>query len=218
MGKEINLLKKYPKSKRDTDQRLINKSKEIINIAKKFGKEYFDGERIYGYGGYNYNSKYWESVVEDFINYYNLNENSRILDIGSGKGFMMYEFVKKIPNIYIRGLEISEYAILNSKKEVKEFQILGNAKKLPFENNSFDLAISIVTLHNLKKNDCALALQEISRVSKNSFITVDAYSNDVEKRQMMNWNLTAETIMHVEDWKIFFDKNSYNGDYYWFKP
>ena len=218
MGKEINLLKKYPKSKRDPDQRSINKSKEIINIAKKFGKEYFDGERIYGYGGYNYNSKYWESVVEDFINYYNLNENSRILDIGSGKGFMMYEFVKKIPNIYIRGLEISEYAILNSKKEVKEFQILGNAKKLPFENNSFDLAISIVTLHNLKKNDCALALQEISRVSKNSFITVDAYSNDVEKRQMMNWNLTAETIMHVEDWKIFFDKNSYNGDYYWFKP
>ena len=218
MGKEINLLKKYPKSKRDPDQRSINKSKEIINIAKKFGKEYFDGERIYGYGGYNYNAKYWESVVEDFINYYNLNENSRILDIGSGKGFMMYEFVKKIPNIYIRGLEISEYAILNSKKEVKEFQILGNAKKLPFENNSFDLAISIVTLHNLKKNDCALALQEISRVSKNCFITVDAYSNDVEKMQMMNWNLTAETIMHVEDWKIFFNKNSYNGDYYWFKP
>ena len=121
-------------------------------------------------------------MVEDFINYYNLNENSRILDIGSGKGFMMYEFVKKIPNIYIRGLEISEYAILNSKEEVKNFQILGNAKKLPFEDKSFDLAISIVTLHNLKKNDCALALKEISRVSKNSFITLDAYSNNEEKK------------------------------------
>ena len=218
MGKEINLLKKYPKSKRDPDQRSINKSKEIINIAKKFGKEYFDGERIYGYGGYNYNSKYWESVVEDFINYYNLNENSKILDIGSGKGFMMYEFLKKIPNIYIRGLEISEYAILNSKEEVKNFQILGNAKKLPFEDKSFDLAISIVTLHNLKKNDCALALKEISRVSKNSFITLDAYSNNEEKKQMMNWNLTAETIMHINDWKAFFEENYYNGDYYWFKP
>ena len=218
MGKEINLLKKYPKSKRDTDQRSINKSKEIINIAKKFGKEYFDGERIYGYGGYNYNSKYWKGVVEDFINYYNLNENSKILDIGSGKGFMMYEFVKKIPNIYIRGLEISEYAILNSKEEVKNFQILGNAKKLPFEDKSFDLAISIVTLHNLKKNDCALALKEISRVSKNSFITLDAYSNNEEKKQMMNWNLTAETIMHINDWKVFFEENDYNGDYYWFKP
>ena len=218
MGKEINLLKKYPKSKRDTDQRSINKSKEIINIAKKFGKEYFDGERIYGYGGYNYNSKYWKGVVEDFINYYNLNENSKILDIGSGKGFMMYEFVKKIPNIYIRGLEISEYAILNSKEEVRNFQILGNAKKLPFEDKSFDLAISIVTLHNLKKNDCALALKEISRVSKNSFITLDAYSNNEEKKQMMNWNLTAETIMHINDWKVFFEENDYNGDYYWFKP
>tara|TARA_B100000886_G_scaffold310396_1_gene245134 strand:+ start:171 stop:827 length:657 start_codon:yes stop_codon:yes gene_type:complete len=218
MGKEINLLKRYPKTSRNTSQRYLQKNQETIKIAKKFGKEYFDGDRIYGYGGYYYHPKFWKDVVEDFINFYKINEKSKILDIGSGKGFMIYEFLKKIPNIYIRGLDISEYAILNSKEEVKNLQILGNAKELPFEDNFFDLAISIVTLHNLNRNDCGLALKEISRVSKNSYITLDAFSNLKEKKQMSDWNLTAETVMHVEDWKNFFEENLYNGDYYWFKP
>ena len=218
MGKEINLLQRYPRTNRNTLERLLEKTEETIRIAKNFGKEYFDGDRIYGYGGYYYNPKYWQEVVEDFISYYKINENSRVLDIGSGKGFMIYEFIKKIPNIYIRGIDISEYAISNSKEEVKDLQILGNAKELPFDDNFFDLAISIVTLHNLNRNDCGRALKEITRVSKNSYITLDAFSNDEEKKQMTDWNLTAETVMHVDDWKAFFTENKYNGDYYWFKP
>ena len=39
-----------------------------------------------------------------------------------------------------------------------------------------------------------------------------------EKELMYGWNLTAKTIMSVEDWKIFFKKNGYKGDYYWFIP
>ena len=218
MGQEINLLRKYPKTIRDPAERSMQKTEETIKIAKQFGKDYFDGKRIYGYGGYHYNPRYWKSVVDDFINFYNITENSKVLDIGSGKGFMMYDFIKRIPNLFIRGLELSEYAILKSKDEIKNYQILGNAKKLPFENKSFDLAISIVTLHNLNKKDCAKSLREISRVSKKSYITLDAYSNFNEKKKMMNWNLTAETVMHVEEWKDFFKQNSYDGDYYWFKP
>ena len=218
MGQEINLLRKYPKTKRDPSERSIQKTEETIKIAKQFGKDYFDGKRIYGYGGYHYNPKYWKGVVDDFINFYNITENSKVLDIGSGKGFMMYDFIKRIPNLFIRGLELSEYAILKSIDEIKNYQILGNAKKLPFENKSFDLAISIVTLHNLNKKDCAKSLREISRVSKKSYITLDAYSNFNEKKKMMNWNLTAETVMHVDEWKDFFKQNSYDGDYYWFKP
>ncbi len=218
MGKEINLLQRYPRTNRNTLKRSLEKTEETINVAKNFGKEYFDGDRKYGYGGYYYNPKYWQGVVEDLISYYKINEKSRVLDIGSGKGFLIYEFIKKIPNIYIRGIDISEYAISNSKEEVKDLQILGNAKELPFEDKSFDLIISIVTLHNLNKTDCGQALKEITRVSKNSYITLDAFSNDEEKKQMTDWNLTAETVMHVDDWKAFFKENKYNGDYFWFKP
>jgi hypothetical protein len=79
--------------------------------------------------------------------------------------------------------------------------------------------ISINTVHNLERSDCAEALREINRVSKKySFVTVDAHRNEEEKKNMFAWNLTAKTIMSVEEWKIFFEKAGYKGDYYWFIP
>ena len=103
--------------------------------------------------------------------------------------------------------------------EVKANLEVGNAKELNFENNSFDLVISINTIHNLEKPECAKSLKEIERVSKkNKFIIVDAYRNEDEKKRMYAWNLTAKTIMHVDEWKVFFEENDYTGDYYWFTP
>ena len=219
MGKEINLLIKYPNSDRSLDERNTTKTNKNIKIAQKFDLQYFDGDRKFGYGGYHYDQKYWKNVVQDFISFYKLNNSSSVLDVGCAKGFFLYELKKKLPKIKIYGIDISEYAILNSKIEVRKFLRLGNAKKLTFNDNSFDLVVSFVTLHNLNKQDCGMALREINRVSKkNSFITLDAYSNDFEKERMEKWNLTALTYMHINDWLKFFEKNNYTGDYYWFKP
>lgn len=216
---KINLLKNYPSTKRNLTKRNNLKSKKIQNIAKKFGKDYFDGKREYGYGGYYYHKKFWKKVVQDFKKFYKLTNKSKILDIGCGKGFMIYDLKKLLPKANIRGIDISKYAINNSKKEVKHLLKLGNAKKLQFKDNTFDLIISINTLHNLNKKECSMALKEINRVSKkNAFITVDAYNNTKEKKRMYAWNLTAKTIMHEKEWIKFFKENNYKYDYYWFKP
>ena len=219
MGKEIDLLIKYPKAKRDLTKRQESKSEEVRSIARKFDKEFFDGEREFGYGGFSYNSKYWSEVVKDFSNYYNLNGGSKILDVGCAKGFMLYDFYKLNSNFDLHGIDISKYAIDNSVSEVKNKLLVANATKLPYEDNFFDLVISINTIHNLEKVECATALKEISRVSKkNAFLTVDAYRNDDEKKRMDAWNLTAKTIMSVDDWIKFFKHNNYNGDFFWFIP
>ena len=219
MGKEIDLLINYPKSKRDPLKRLQKKSPYDQKIARKFGKEFFDGERKYGYGGYKYNPKFWKPVIPTFKNFWNIKENNSFLDVGCGKGFMLYDFRNIIPEINVRGIDISEYAIENSLPEIKDCLSVANAINLPFENNSFDFVISINTIHNLEIDECAKALKEISRVSRvGSFITVDAYRNEEEKELMYAWNLTAKTIMSVNDWKNFFKKNGYTGDYYWFIP
>jgi SAM-dependent methyltransferase len=219
MGKEVNLLINYPKSKRNLDKRAVQKSKEDVIIAKKFGKDFFDGDRRHGYGGFHYNPKFWQPVIPTFKKYWNLNPNNSILDVGCGKGFMLYDLSKMIPGVRLSGIDISEYAINNCKEEVKNLLKVANANNLPFASNSFDVVISINTVHNLEKEECALALKEISRVSsKYSFVTVDAYRDDEEKKRMYEWNLTAKTIMSVDEWISFFKKVEYEGDYYWFIP
>ena len=219
MGIEINLLENYPKSKRDISLRANKKTEEVRKIAREFGKEFFDGDRNNGYGGFYYNKKFWSPVIPTFQKYWNLSSDSSILDVGCAKGFMLYDIVKLIPGIRVSGIDISKYAIENSMPEMRNFLMVGDAKKLPYPDKSFDIVISINTVHNLGKEDCAKALLEINRVSKkNSFITVDAYRNDEEKKRMIDWNLTAKTIMSVSDWKNFFLDVGYKGDYYWFIP
>lgn len=219
MGAEVNLLRNYPKTSRDLNERLELKSPEVREIARQFGKDFFDGDRKFGYGGFSYNEKYWTNVVHDFVDFYELAKDARVLDVGCAKGFMLYDFQRLFPSMEVFGLDISEYAIENALPEVAPYLTVGNAKELPFEDSSFDLVISINTIHNLPRDACATALREIQRVTaKNSFITVDAYSTPEEKLRMDAWNLTAKTIMSKSEWSLFFEENGYEGDFYWFIP
>ena len=219
MGKEINLLANYPKSKRNVFEREEQKSEKSRIIARKFGKDFFDGDRNNGYGGFTYNPKFWQPVIPDFVRYWGLSSKSSVLDVGCAKGFMLYDMSQLIPGIKLQGIDVSDYAINNAMPEIRKLVQIADAKKIPFPDNSFDVVISINTVHNLGRVECAEALREITRVSKKySFITVDAYRNDEEKKKMNAWNLTAKTVMSVGDWKLFFKEVGYNGDYYWFIP
>lgn len=214
---EINLMEKYPRTKRNVDTRGEEKTPEDVAIARKFDREFFDGDRRYGYGGYSYNPKYWTGVIPVFIKHYQLTNQSKILDVGCGKGFMLHDFTVTLPGLTVRGIDISSYAISNALPEVKSFLSVGNAKDLSaFKNKEFDLVLAINTVHNLEPKECEQSLREIERVGKRAFIVVDAWRSDEEKEKMMAWNLTAKTYMHVKDWKNFFKEAGYKGDYYWF--
>ena len=219
MGIEIDLLINYPKAKRNVEERGATKSEDDRRIAREFGKEFFDGDRKNGYGGFNYFPRFWQPVIPTFQEYWGITSESSILDVGCAKGFMMYDLSLLIPGITVKGIDVSEYAIEHAVEEIKSDVQVADARDLPFESNSFDVVISINTVHNLELDDCAKALQEIERVSKkHSYITVDAYRNEEEKERMYNWNLTAKTIMSVDEWQIFFKEIGYTGDFYWFIP
>jgi ubiquinone/menaquinone biosynthesis C-methylase UbiE len=216
---EVNLLRNYPKTERDLKERVLGKSDKVKSVARKFGFDYFDGDRKYGYGGFSYNEKYWSQVVDDFFEFYKLSPASSVLDVGCGKGFMLYDFKRKHPNLRVQGIDISDYAIDNAKIEVRDFLIQGDARQLPFENQSFDLVISINTIHNLEESDCATALKEIQRVARrDAFVVVDAYETEEQKQRMLDWNLTALTIKSTSEWKEFFKESGYSHDFYWFMP
>jgi ubiquinone/menaquinone biosynthesis C-methylase UbiE len=213
---EINFLNTHPAAKRDYDKRAAEKTPEVIRLAKQFGKDFFDGDRKCGYGGYNYDGR-WKAVIERMLLHYNLSDTAAVLDIGCGKGFMLHDFKEIMPNCSVAGIDVSEYSIENAMSTVKPFLKVASAEKLPYPENSFDLVIAVNSIHNLPLGACKTALKEIERVSKaNSFITVDAWRNEEERVNLMKWVLTAETYMHVDDWENLFPQIGFTGDYYWF--
>jgi ubiquinone/menaquinone biosynthesis C-methylase UbiE len=215
--KEINLLKHYPVSNRPIEERGEQITEYERSIARKFDIEYFDGDRLTGYGGYEYHSRFWTETVKYIAKTYNLSNSSKILDVGCAKGYMMYDLQQLLPQADIQGVDISDYAKRNAKSQVRDQIKVCSANNLPFKDDEFDLVIAINTLHNLPLIDCKQAFREINRVSKNhSFVMNDAWRDDAGMQSMLKWNLTALTYMSCDDWIKLFEEVNYQGDYYWF--
>jgi len=216
MGVEVNLLDTHPKANRDYNKRAQEKTPEIIRIAKQFGKEFFDGDRKCGYGGYKYDGR-WKAVAERMKDYYKLSDDCAILDIGCAKGFLLHDFMELMPKCTVAGVDVSRYAIENAMPSVKHYLKVASAENPPYPDKSFDLVISINSIHNLPLERLKTALKEVERVSRgHSYITVDAWRNEEERENLYKWVLTAETMMHVDDWKKLFNEVGYTGDYWWF--
>lgn len=216
-SREVNLLDRYPRVSRPVEERGRRVTAEQRAVAREFGREYFDGDRLNGYGGYSYHPRFWQATVRRMRDYYRLREDSTVLDVGCAKGFMLHDFVELMPGLGIAGLDISEYAIQHAIDTVRPRLCVGNASALPFGDRSFDLVVSINTVHNLEKTSCVQALREIQRVSRRyAFVTVDAWRSEEERARLMKWNLTALTYMHADDWRRLLTEAGYAGDYYWF--
>lgn len=214
---EIDLLDTYPKIHRPIDHRAEASAEDRI-LARRFGREYFDGTRQQGYGGYRYDGR-WKPVVRRFRDYYGLDGNSSILDVGCAKGFMLHDFLEEIPGVTVAGLDISEYVLANAMETVRPFLCLGSADALPFPDKSFDLVISIATIHNLDLEGVKAALREMERVSRrHKFLKVGAYRNEEEKVRLERWNVVAKTFLYTHQWQALFAEVGYTGDYTWFNP
>jgi ubiquinone/menaquinone biosynthesis C-methylase UbiE len=212
-----DLMFKYPVPKNRLTER-ANPTRHEKTIAKQFGKEFFDGERKYGYGGFNYDPRFWSETVKIFIEEYNLTNASSVLDVGCGKGFMLVDLLKALPGISVTGIDISDYAINNSHELVSRELKVADCSDLPFEDNSFDLVISINTIHNLDRKGVIKSVQEIERVKKkNSYIVVDGWDSWKEKRDLKAWVLTAQTVLNTKRWEKLFSKAGYTGDYSFWK-
>lgn len=187
---------------------------KAARIARKFDREYWDGDRRICYGGYTYIPGRWEKVAKQMDKYYKIKRGAKVLDIGCGKGYLLFDLKKIRPDIEVYGIDISEYAIKNSKEEIKDRLIVGSATKLPWEDNTFDLIISITTLHNLYNYELDAALKEITRVGqKDKYVCVESYRTETEKMNLLYWQLTCESFHKPEEWIYIFEKNKYEGDY-----
>lgn len=221
MGQYVDLLRSLPKTKRDVAARAEGKDPEIVRVAKRYGWAYFDGPRKFGYGGYHYDGR-WRSVASDIMDQYDLWHTGplRILDVGCAKGFLVHDLQQLMhPDLdcHVYGIDVSRYAVRHwPHPDVVGRLHLGSAVDLPFPDKSFDLVLSINTLHNLPRAALITALREMRRVSRGSmFVQVDSYRTEEEKALFEQWVLTAETHGTPEFWLGLFEEAGYDGDYAW---
>jgi SAM-dependent methyltransferase len=212
---EINLCAKLPQSKRDIKARATAKSAQAVEIARRYGQEYFDGAREYGYGGYRYDGR-WVPVAKDMVDHFGLKAGDRVLDVGCAKGFLVKDFIKVCPGLEAFGVDISEYALMHCEPEVVGRLHLGSCEKLPFPDHSFAAVISINTIHNCDRDGVIRSLGEIQRLSGGrGYVQVDSYYDESQRNIFLDWVLTAKFHGYPQVWKDVFAEAGYTGDYYW---
>jgi SAM-dependent methyltransferase len=183
-------------------------------LAKQWGHDYWDGDRRINYGGYRYMEGRWEKVARAMVEHYGLEPGDRILDVGCGKGFLLYDFTKVVPGIDVHGIDVSSYAIEHAKEEIADRLQVGNATSLPYPDKSFDAVISLNALHNLHNYDLDKALREIERVGgKHKYICVESYRDEVEKTNLLYWQVTCEAFCTPDEWAWWFRQTGYTGDH-----
>jgi len=199
---------------RDYLARMLDHKVHCMRVAKQFGPDYWDGDRRYGYGGYNYIPGHWKSVAEILIRHYGLTPESKVLDIGCGKAFLLYEMKLLVPELQVAGLDISSHGLVGSKQEISPYLFHHRAQDpLPFENGTFDLVISLATLHNLRLHELQTALSEMERVGRQNYLMLESYRNEQELFNLQCWALTCQSFFDPEQWVWIYREFGYTGDY-----
>ena len=202
----------HKQTKRDYIGRVNEYPKaDAAKVASQFGKEYWDGDRKFGYGGYRYDGR-WRAVADLLVQHYHLKPGDKVLDVGCGKAFLLYDLMQT--GLEVAGIDISRYGIEAAPDAVKPYLQVADAEHLPFADRSFDLVISINTLHNLPCAKLEKALKEIQRVGKNNkYVVVESYRNEEEKANLLYWQLTCKSFYSTQDWEWWFEHTGYQGDH-----
>ena len=204
----------HKSTNRDYLARMNDDKVHCMLKAKEYGADYWDGDRRYGYGGYNYRAGYWTPVAQSLIDTYNLKPGSKILDLGCGKGFLLHELLLLEPELQVVGTDISEHGLSHTTDLVKPHVQIHDARgEFKWQDKEFDLVISLTLLHNLRAFDLENCLREIQRIGKSHYVTSESYRTELEQFNLQCWALTCETFFDLDEWLWMFEKTGYTGDY-----
>jgi len=202
--------------KKKINRKKITKTRNIRNkfLAWKLDKNYYDGYRQNGYGGFKYDAR-WKRLLPKLIKKYKLTKKSKVLEIGCKKGFLLLDLNKLLPGIKSQGIENHEYPLKKANKKIKKklyFKDYYNLKN--YKKREFDLVIAFNSIYMQNLGDTIKTISEIKRISKKSYISLASYEKKKDRDKFLDWTLLGTTILKKSEWKEIFKFIGYNGDYY----
>jgi SAM-dependent methyltransferase len=214
MGRLLDLFTPHHQNtKRDCLARMVDNKVEAMGVSKRFGPDYWDGDRRYGYGGYRYDGR-WTGVAQRLIELYDLKPDAKILDVGCGKAHLLYELQQLLPQAEVRGFDISDHGLQDAPEPIRPCLFHHDAREpFPFPDGHFDLVLAIGTFHNLRLFELETPLKEMTRVGRHQYLLVESYRNDQELFNLQCWALTAESFFDAEEWVWLLRHFGYDGDY-----
>ena len=203
----------HKKTSRDYVSRMVDEKVHCMLKAKEYEFDYWDGDRRYGYGGYQYDGR-WKSVAEEIIATYGLTGDARVLDVGCGKAHLLYEIKQLLPEATTVGFDTSKHGLADAPEGIRDDLFLYRAQDAyPWGDDEFDLVISLGCLHNLRIFELQTALREVERVGKQKYVMLESYRNEEELFNLQCWALTAESFFDTAEWIWTYDHFGYTGDY-----
>jgi len=213
--REFNLLDGYPTpiKPRYVGENIRTIKNRIISGYRD--KNFFDGDRNFGYGGFNYDGR-WKKVAKKIVEEYKLNKKSSFLQLNCEKGFLINDIHDVLPESRVCGLETSEYAVANAMEKIKKnIKKVDNYFNLKFQNETFDFIMALGVIYTHSLNDAIKCLKEIQRVGKGkSFITLASYNNSEDYWLFKDWTVIGTTILKKEEWVEVLKHVNYTGDYF----
>ena len=215
MGQLLNIVTPlHQMTKRDYVARMMDDKVHCMLKAKEYEADYWDGDRRYGYGGYRYMPGRWAPVAQALIERYGLKDGDKVLDVGCGKAYLLHEMKLILPGLNVTGFDVSEHGLADAKDEIRSDLVRHRAQDpYPWDDDQFDLVISLGCLHNLRLFELETAVKEIERVGKNKYIMLESYRNEQELFNLQCWALTAESFLDDEEWVWLYNHFGYTGDY-----
>ena len=214
MGQLLNVVTPlHKRTKRDYVARMMDEKVHCMQKAKEYERDYWDGDRRYGYGGYRYDGR-WTVVAQQLIDHYRLGPNARVLDVGCGKGHLLHEIKLLLPNASVTGFDVSRHGLGDAPEAIRPHLFRYRAQDAyPWGDQHFDLVMSFGALHNLRVFELEAAVREIERVGKQKYIMVESYRNELEQFNLQCWALTAESFFDTAEWIWLYRHFGYTGDY-----
>ncbi len=181
-------------------------AKESIYATKKEFEDSFASGEFYNKQTQD------EEHLNAIIEFLPIQSGMKILDLGTGSGYLAFSIAKRYSDVTVIGLDIVEKALENNRMRVMEENIRNlsfisyDGIDFPFANQEFDMVISRYALHHFPEIDKSIS--EVSRVLKEEghFFISDPTPNANDAERFVDAYMQLKKDGHIkfyteDEWK-----------------